>query len=79
MSVSCFDGIMGENVTLRVHWAVLGDYGRELYAVQKSNIVEPVQGNSYRDLVDTQSRLIARFSKEIAQQLDAIIIQHSRK
>jgi uncharacterized lipoprotein YmbA len=77
INVSRFDGTLGEKVELRTRWAVLGDYGRQLYLVKKSNLVEPVEGTDYSALVEAKSRLVAQLSKEIAREMDIMILQNS--
>lgn len=80
LHVSRFDGTPGPagEVVLKARWAILGDYGRQLYSVNKTNLTESVQGGNYSDLVKAKSLLVAALSKEIAQELYTMIEQNSR-
>lgn len=64
-----FDGPLGGPVLLRAQWAVFAK-DRDLLVKRDSSIVEQVQGNDYKALVEAMSRALEQLSKEIA---DAIM------
>jgi uncharacterized lipoprotein YmbA len=66
VNVIRFDGKPGERAWLTARWSVLKGQSKELLEVKRSSIQQPVEGNSYEDLVAAQSRALAAMSREIA-------------
>lgn len=64
-----FDPTPDNQVWLSAQWRILGDEGRALFAIEKSEMNEPVQGSGYAAQVAAQSRLLARLSDEIATRI----------
>ncbi len=63
-----FDGALGQSVSLKVRWALhRGTTGRDLLLMRTFDQSEPVDDNSYEAQVAAQSRLLERFSREVAE------------
>lgn len=69
IEITRFDGLPGGNVDLRARWGILGDNGRKVLANGKSVLTEPVGGDTIAEMVTAQSRLVAKLSHEIAQEI----------
>ena len=69
MDITRFDGIPEANVDLRARWGILGDNGRKVLAKGNSVLTEPVGGDTIAEMVSAQSRLIAKLSHEIAEEI----------
>ncbi|MGD9150676.1 MAG: PqiC family protein [Desulfobacterales bacterium] len=69
MEITRFDGMPGGNADLRARWAILGENGRKVYAKAKTALTEPIGGDTIAALVSAQSRLVAKLSLEIAQEI----------
>ena len=59
------DGQVGEDALLVARWSILGGQDKELLAVSRSSIREPVSGSGYAAVVAAQSRALAKLSQEI--------------
>jgi uncharacterized protein len=78
MEVIRFDGILGGNVVLDTHWAILtGDEGKMLL-VKKSSYSRPTGGENYQALVAAKSQTLADFSRDIAQAISSITQEETR-
>ena len=55
-----------------MRWAVFDAADEKLLSVQTTRLTEPVQGNSYADLVNAQSRVLAIYSQELAEAITAM-------
>ena len=64
-----FDGRLGEYAALNLTWMAFKAKKDEPLIVRRSDIKEPVTGNSYDALVAAQSRAISRLCREIAEVL----------
>jgi uncharacterized lipoprotein YmbA len=69
MDITRFDGIPEGNVDLRARWGILGDNGRKVLAKGNSVLTEPVGGDTIAEMVSAQSRLVARLSLDIAEEI----------
>ena len=69
LEVEQFDGQLGEQVFLRVIWAVVGQEGANELVVRKTVIEEPVLTNDYEGLVAAKSNALATFSREIVEEI----------
>lgn len=66
MQVSRLEGSLGGDVEFVVRWAIFDAANKNAFSVQTSRIKQPVQGNSYADLVAAQSQVLAVFSQQLA-------------
>ncbi|MGD8963153.1 MAG: PqiC family protein [Desulfobacterales bacterium] len=69
LEITRFDGMPGGNVDLRARWGILGENGRKVYAKAKTALTEPIGGDTITEMVSAQSRLVARLSLEIAEEI----------
>lgn len=65
IDISRFDGRLGERVELVARWTILDGTGEEVKGITATHIIEPVQGDTYADMVAAQSRALASLSREI--------------
>ena len=72
IEVTRFDGKPGDEVVLRARWAVLGDNGKTVLLKQQSVLNESTRGDTIAEMVSAQSRLAAKFSRDIAEALKTI-------
>ena len=59
----------GGDVDLRARWSILGNNGRKVLSKAKSSFTEPIGGDTIAEMVSAQSRLVARLSLEIAEEI----------
>jgi uncharacterized lipoprotein YmbA len=71
LSVTRFDGNLGDKVFLDAGWIILEGPDKKEGVSQMSRIVEPVNGPDYEALTAAQSRAVERLSREIAKALKA--------
>lgn len=69
MDITGFDGMPGGDATLRARWGILGENGKKVLANKQSMLNEPIQDNTIAEMVSAQSRLLAKFSHEIAVEI----------
>ncbi len=69
IDVRQFDAAADGQVRLIAQWRILGDDGRRLYTIGRSDIREPLSGQGFESQVAAQSRALARMSDEIAAAL----------
>lgn len=67
-----FDSLAGGEVYLAAQWRIMGEDGRALLAIKRSDIREPFQGDGLEPLIAAQSRALARMSDEIAAAIDEL-------
>ena len=79
MEVTRFDGNPKDQVVLRARWAILGDNGDTVLIKQETVLNEPSKGDTIAEMVSAQSRLVARFSREIAEALKTLDEQRAGK
>ena len=60
------DGRLGDTVWLENRWSIFKWPEKKLLQTRRSSITEPVRGPDYNDLVEAQSRALAKLSEEIA-------------
>jgi uncharacterized lipoprotein YmbA len=68
-----FDGKLGENVTLIILWGIFGEGGEKLLAAKRAVYVEPLADATYEVLVAAKSRTVSRLSRDIADEINAIL------
>ena len=69
MEVTRFDDKPGDEVVLRARWAILGNSGDSVLSKQESVLDESTRGDSIAEMVSAQSRLAAKLSLEIAEEI----------
>ena len=61
------DGTLGKEAVLEAWWTIWSGKETKVLASKRSRFVEPVQGQGYEALVQAHSRILAAFSRDIAQ------------
>ena len=74
-----FDGNPKEQVMLRARWTILGDKGDSVLLEQESVLNELSNGDTTAEMVSAQSRLVAKFSREIAEAIKTLEEQRAGK
>ncbi len=69
LEITRFDGMPGDNVDMRARWGILGEDGQKVYAEKKTVLTEPLAGDTITEMVSAQSRLMAKLSLEIAEEI----------
>jgi uncharacterized lipoprotein YmbA len=69
MDITQFDGMPGGDVNLRTRWGILGEGGKKILANKQTVLNEPIGGDTIADMVSAQSRLVAKLSHEIAEEI----------
>lgn len=69
MEVSRFDGEPGKNVVLRARWVVFGKDGDRLLAERQTDLSASAGDDTIAAMVAAQSRLVAKLSLEIAEEI----------
>ena len=72
LDVVRFDGDLGKDAWLVARWSIVGGKDKELLAVNRSSIREPVTGSGYDALVTAQSRALAKLSHEIVEAIHGV-------
>ena len=65
MDISRFDGNLEGNVELIARWAIFDVEGKVAKGLTATRIIEPLQGNTYADMVAAQSRALGALSREL--------------
>ena len=79
IEVTRFDGNPKEQVMLRARWAILGDNGDTVLLKQESVLNEPTGGDTIAEMVSAQSRIVAKFSRDIAGAIKTLEEQRAGK
>ena len=69
IDITGFDGMPGGDANLRARWGILGENGKKVLANKQSMLNEPIQENTIAEMVSAQSRLLLKFSHEIAVEI----------
>jgi uncharacterized lipoprotein YmbA len=69
MEISRFDGMPGGNVDLRARWGILTADGETVLLKRKLALTELIGGDTIAEMVSAQSRLVAKLSHEIAEEI----------
>jgi uncharacterized lipoprotein YmbA len=69
MDVTQFDGMPGGNVILRTRWGILSEKDDNVLSEGNLDLTEPIVGDTIADMVSAQSRLVAKLSHEIAEEI----------
>jgi hypothetical protein len=67
VDIICFEGIIGDAVTLQARWALVEKGLKKVLLSRKSSFNEPIGGPGYKELVAAENRAIAALSLEIAE------------
>jgi len=67
MNVTRFDGRPGDNAQLRARWVILDKKRKTLLFKEHTVLNQPTENDSIVSLVASQSRLVADFSRQIAE------------
>jgi uncharacterized lipoprotein YmbA len=59
----------GGEAVLRARWGILGENGKKVLLNKVSVLNEAIQGNTIAEMVSAQSRLAAKFSRQIAEEI----------
>ena len=65
IDISRFDGNLEGNVELIARWAIFDVEGKVAKGLTATRIIEPLQGNTYADMVAAQSRALGALSREL--------------
>ena len=72
INVTRFDGRPGDNAHLRARWAILDKHRKNLLLGEHTELSRPTENDSISSMVAAQSRLLADFSREIAEAIKGI-------
>lgn len=73
VNVSRFDAEPGGNAVLKARWSLVARKdGEKTILTQKTNLSEPVGADTYNALVEAQSRVLEKFSREVAAAFHSI-------
>ena len=78
VQVRRFDGKLGGQAWLRANWTVLDADGRLVFW-KRSDLEEPVNGSDYGSLAAAMSSLAMGLSREIATELQKIVVDKSEE
>ena len=67
MNVTRFDGRPGDNAQLRARWVIMDKKRKTMLFNGHTVLTDPTENDSVEALVASQSRLVADFSREIAE------------
>lgn len=71
-SIIHLDGTPGGNAVLDVQWNISDEHTKKILLVKESKYTEQVEQNTYESLVSAYSRLLASFSRDMAEALISI-------
>ena len=77
MDIMRFDGMPGGEAVLRARWGILGENGKKVLLTKVSILNEPIRGNTIAEMISAQSRLAAKFSRQIAEEIKRLEEQGS--
>jgi uncharacterized lipoprotein YmbA len=71
VSISRFDGTLGQSIVLQGRWALVGEGGHQVPLLARdATVTERIEGADYQALVAAMQRALVRFGEEMA---DAIL------
>jgi len=79
LEITRFDGMPGGNVDIRARWGILGENGQKVYTKKKTILTEPIGGDTISEMVSAQSRLMAKLSVEIAEEVKKLEEKKTRQ
>jgi hypothetical protein len=69
MDITRFDGMPGDNADLRARWGILRANDSKILSKGNSVLTEPIGEDSIPAMVSAQSRLLAKLSRAIAEEI----------
>jgi uncharacterized lipoprotein YmbA len=69
MDITRFDGMPGDTADLRARWGILRQNDSKILSKGNTVLTEPIGENSIPAMVSAQSRLLAKLSREIAEEI----------
>ena len=69
LNIHRFEGKLGEQVLLDLHWIVFDQSGQKALLIKRVKISKPIVSADYEALVTAQSQAIATLSRQIADEL----------
>jgi len=79
MDITQFDGMPGGNVILRTRWGILSEKDDNVLSEGNLVLTEPIGGDTIADMVSAQSRLVAKLSYEIAEEIKQLEEKKARQ
>ncbi len=75
VSISRFDGVLGQSVVLRGRWELIAETDRDgrSLSVREATVTEKIDGAGYGALVAAMQRALVRFGQEMADEVTATI------
>ena len=73
MNVTRFDGRPGDNAQLRARWVIMDKKRKTMLFNEHTMLSQPTENDSIEALVSAQSRLVADFSREIAEAVKKLV------
>jgi uncharacterized lipoprotein YmbA len=70
MNVTRFDGRPGDQAQLRARWVIMDRKKKKMLFNEHTVLNQPTENDSIAALVSAQSRLVAEFSREIAEAIN---------
>jgi hypothetical protein len=77
--ITRFDGMPGGKVDLRARWGILRENDSKILSKGNSVLTEPIGGDTIAEMVSAQSRLMAKFSREIAEEIKKLEEKKARQ
>ncbi len=65
VDITRFEGILGGPVTLQARWTIFGEKSADILMIQQSRYTQSSGGQSYKALVEAESLLIEKLSRDI--------------
>ena len=73
LDVIQLDGTQNQEAELKVRWTLTENDGKQVLQKKTSQFSEIVRGSEYEDLVEAMSRILATYSQEIADAINALL------
>jgi len=77
LDVIQLDGTKSQDAMLKVRWTLMKNDGKHVLQKKTSQFSEIVRGPQYEDLVEAMSRILATYSQEIADAINARLLADS--
>jgi len=72
IDITRLDGAIDGEAVLSARWAVTNTDGKEVLINKKSDYNQPLEDASYASLIKAESKLVAKLSKDIAEEIIAL-------
>ena len=67
-----FDGRPGESIQLEARWAIMTENGHQAIVGKYTKIEQPMDGTTYADMVNAQSKALDKFSRVLSKTFQAL-------